>query len=351
MTTEPKISVIIPVYNVEPYIRQCLDSVVNQTYKNLEIIIIDDGSPDSCGEICDEYAKKDNRIRIIHKENGGLSAARNDGLKYVTGKWISFVDPDDWCELDMYEKAIVKAKENDADIVIFSLYRETNKGERRIHAFSSDFITTDKKIISQIQLSILNRKYTPLSDSKEWGQGLPWDKLYKANLIFDNHLIFNEKVKANEDAIFNINAFQYAEKVVFFDEPLYHFRMNMDSISRKYTPNRVEIDRQIYKELNCIGLKYNLSNEYYQALNEKIANDAVVLGTRCFFNKRRKEPIYRKLKYANKILHEEPIFTAFEKVDVNMLGSSAKILLSFSRHHNVLLLYGISKAKQIQKRA
>ena len=99
----PKISVIVPVYKVEPYLRKCLDSIVGQTYQNLEIILVDDGSPDKCGEICDEYARRDERIQVIHQENGGVSAARNAGLKKVTGEWIGWIDPDDWAEPDMFE--------------------------------------------------------------------------------------------------------------------------------------------------------------------------------------------------------------------------------------------------------
>lgn len=107
-----KISVIIPVYKVEPYLRQCLDSVVNQTYKNLEIILIDDGSPDNCGKICDEYAERDERIVVIHKKNEGLPAARNDGIAISTGYWITFVDSDDWCETDYYENIIKRIQDN-----------------------------------------------------------------------------------------------------------------------------------------------------------------------------------------------------------------------------------------------
>lgn len=110
--TNPKLSVIVPIYNVEPYLRQCLDSIVNQTYRNLEIILVDDGSPDNCGAICDEYAEKDERIFVVHKQNGGLSAARNDGIARATGEWITFVDSDDWCDTDYYEQ-LFKALENE----------------------------------------------------------------------------------------------------------------------------------------------------------------------------------------------------------------------------------------------
>ncbi|OUQ56652.1 hypothetical protein B5E58_10530, partial [Tyzzerella sp. An114] len=94
-----KISVIVPIYNVEKYLNRCVDSIINQTYKNLEIILVDDGSPDNCGKICDEYAKKDNRIKVVHKENGGVSSARNVGLNIATGDYIGFVDGDDWIDL------------------------------------------------------------------------------------------------------------------------------------------------------------------------------------------------------------------------------------------------------------
>ena len=117
------ISIIIPIYNVEKYLHCCINSVIRQTYKNLEIILIDDGSPDNCGKICDEYAKKDNRIKVIHKENGGLSSARNAGLDIAKGEYISFVDSDDYVAENFIEKLYKLCKENDADIAECDFYR------------------------------------------------------------------------------------------------------------------------------------------------------------------------------------------------------------------------------------
>lgn len=114
----PLISVIVPVYKVEPYLRKCLDSIIGQTYRNLEIILVDDGSPDNCGAICDEYAAQDKRIRVIHQENGGVSAARNTGLAAATGEWIGWVDSDDWIEPDMYRCMLEKAQSCGADIAV-----------------------------------------------------------------------------------------------------------------------------------------------------------------------------------------------------------------------------------------
>ena len=114
---EGKISVIVPIYNVEQYLRKCIDSIINQTYKNLEIILVDDGSWDNSPRICDEYAKRDNRIKVIHKKNGGLADARNTGLKMITGNYISFIDSDDYIEKTMYEKMIKVILKYNADII------------------------------------------------------------------------------------------------------------------------------------------------------------------------------------------------------------------------------------------
>lgn len=321
-----KISVVIPVYKVEPYLRQCMDSVVNQTYTNLEIIAVDDGSPDNCGAILDEYASKDNRIKVIHKKNEGLSAARNDALKFVTGKWISFVDSDDWCESDLYEKAIKEAERSQPDIVIFSPYKNTPQEERRIHAFSKGFETEDKDVVFQVLLSSLNSRYNPFPSAQRWGQEYPWDKLFRTSLIRDNNIRFAENVRANEDVIFNIHALHYSKKLLFFDEALYHWRMNPDSIGHKYTEDRVTIDLDIYKELNKIGQLYDLPRQYYDALNVRIITNTIHLGWRCLYNAKRDGSLLSKMKYAREVLHTEPIYTAYKRVDRSKLGKIGRLI-------------------------
>ena len=117
MKEKPLISVIVPVYNVEKYIRECLDSIVNQTYKNLQIILVDDGSSDNSGKICDEFAKKDSRITVVHQENQGAGAAKNTGLELIEGEYFSIIDSDDYIDLSMYEKMVSLMKQYDSDIV------------------------------------------------------------------------------------------------------------------------------------------------------------------------------------------------------------------------------------------
>ena len=121
---DSKITIIIPVYKVEKYIHQCIDSVIDQSYKNLEIILVDDGSPDKCPEICDDYAKKDKRIKVIHQENQGLSSARNTGIKASTGDYINFIDSDDWIEREAFQIALDTRNRWDADLVMWPYIRE-----------------------------------------------------------------------------------------------------------------------------------------------------------------------------------------------------------------------------------
>ena len=115
---QPLISIIVPVYKVEPYLRRCVDSILNQTYRNLEVILVDDGSPDNCGSICDAYAKQDSRVKVIHKENGGLSSARNAGLDVMSGAYVGFVDSDDWIEPHMYESLLKLMEKFDAQMAL-----------------------------------------------------------------------------------------------------------------------------------------------------------------------------------------------------------------------------------------
>lgn len=130
------ISIIVPVYNVEQYLDDCLISIINQTYKNLEIILIDDGSTDKSGKICDEYAKKDSRIIVIHKENGGVSSARNAGLRIAKGAYIGFVDPDDWIAEDMYEVLYSNAKKYDADVSVCKYKIVKNRRKDNLNAIN-----------------------------------------------------------------------------------------------------------------------------------------------------------------------------------------------------------------------
>ena len=142
-----KVSIIVPVYRVEKYINRCVESLINQTLSDIEIILVDDGSPDNCPAICDEWAKKDNRIKVVHKRNGGLSSARNAGLAVATGKYIGFVDSDDDVEMDMYEKMVSVAEREQVDFVMADYFRIFENGEKYLKTLDIETGRYDKEKI------------------------------------------------------------------------------------------------------------------------------------------------------------------------------------------------------------
>lgn len=209
----PKISVIVPVYKVEPYLRKCLDSIVGQTYQNLEIILVDDGSPDKCGEICDEYARRDERIQVIHQENGGVSAARNAGLKKVTGEWIGWIDPDDWAEPDMFEYLLKNALEMEADIAVCSHFQEF-PNRSVFHGYTEMQILDTEKGLELLLHNDLMRNYL-------------WDKLWRKNLF--EQICFPQG-RTYEDISILHQAFWKAKTIMVLPEAKYHYLQRQGSI-------------------------------------------------------------------------------------------------------------------------
>ena len=212
------ISIIVPVYNVENYLKECVDSILKQTYDNIEVIIVDDGSTDNSGKICDEYAKLDARVKVIHKKNGGLADARNTGLRYVTGNFVGFVDSDDFIEKDMYDFLYKKIKEFNADIAVCSSYD-----------YYGDFGKHNK--IDNIKIECDNKKaYEIMVTPKYFGCGV-WNKLYKRKII--EGIEFPYGRINGEDFIWISKVLLNTNKVYYESIPKYYYRYRKDSLSRK----------------------------------------------------------------------------------------------------------------------
>ncbi len=210
-----KISVIIPVYNVEPYLRQCLDSVLNQTHSNLEIILVDDGSRDGCPAICDEYAHRDSRVTALHFENGGQSKARNRALDCPpTGDYISFVDSDDWLEPNMYEILLKEMKENDADIAVCQLFKNKYLENKKIPTGDDG-----NRIVYDNFNDYCDNFFVPCQYEMRFEV---WNKLYKKEVV--EGLRFEEG-KLYEDILYTKGAFEKARRVLCINTPLYNYRV------------------------------------------------------------------------------------------------------------------------------
>ncbi|MBR5132684.1 MAG: glycosyltransferase [Alistipes sp.] len=215
----PCVSVCVPIYRVEKDLRRCLDSLVSQTLSNIEIILIDDGSPDGSGRICDEYAERDARIKVVHKENGGLSSARRVGLELSTGEYYIVCDSDDWVEPTMYEELYRKAKEEDADIVLCDYISEYSDG-RSIPSEPYTF-TTQEQYIEDLILRKAN--------------ATGCCKLYRLNTIRRLGIDYAEGINLGEDALFIFKLLLWPQRIVTLNRALYHYQRNIGSES--YTNN------------------------------------------------------------------------------------------------------------------
>lgn len=243
--TKPIISVIIPVYKVEPYLRRCVDSVIDQTYQNLDIILVDDGSPDRCGEICDELARKDSRIRVIHKKNGGLSDARNAGLDVMIGEYVGFVDSDDWISPKMYEVLIERLIAEKAQISCCGMVRCTDKGV----LFSLNSNCEEQFTLSgeAAQMELL-RNYR-ITNSMN-------DKLFSVDIFKDLRM---KKGVLFEDMQIQYRCIAKASRVTYIGEPFYCYYMAPGSISRgKYSLKH-------YDEVMNSEERITYYKEYYPA--------------------------------------------------------------------------------------
>lgn len=217
---KPLISILIPAYNVDKYLRECLDSVINQTYRDLQIVIVDDGSNDSTGKICDEYAAKDSRIEVYHIPNGGVANARNILLSKIKGDYFLFVDSDDWIEPDTIEFLINKIIDNNADIVTYEMFKNAGSLEI-IYQYNENLYDNDSFVAEFLRHNKIN--------------GSLCNKLIKSSLIENNK--FRTDISYGEDALFCWKLLPKVKGVVVTNIPKYFYRMNDSSLShREWTP-------------------------------------------------------------------------------------------------------------------
>ena len=218
-----KISIIMPIYNTVNYLERCLTSVCNQTYRNLEIICIDDGSTDGSEKILDRYAQKDNRIIAIHQINAGESNARNTGLKIMTGEFVGFMDCDDWIEPDMYETLLSKMKTESVDLVAARWFKDTERESVEIH---NELSVLDKPFDREQLLMYVYKR-----DSYR-GFTYMWDKLYKRELFFDqnkNQIFFDEKLRLGGDVLYLARLVLNTKRAAYVDKAFYHYMQREDS--------------------------------------------------------------------------------------------------------------------------
>lgn len=231
----PKISVIIPVYNNAAFLPQCLDSLISQSFLDYECIIVDDGSNDGSDIICDDYQKRDNRLRVFHIKNQGVSHARNVGLEKVKGEWISFVDCDDWIEPN-YLSTLYEHADNDTDVVIGNIF--FNSGEKQVTKICSKPLLRKKDFPSFPLATLVPDcgRADGLFVSMELLSSA-CNKLTRKSLLDKYHIRFNEQLFLNEDGLFHLTSYIHARDFKILDIPLYHYRIRPNSANYRYRPD------------------------------------------------------------------------------------------------------------------
>lgn len=230
----PKISIVVPVYNAQEYLETCLDSLLEQTYDNYEILLIDDGSNDESGNICRYYETKDDKIRVFFQKNRGVSCARNKGLELATGQYVMFVDADDWINNNMLSDLARQLIKAESDLVMCSFICEYGyKSEYISSGYFSKTLLNEKEIKEQLIFGLVEKSENEESHSLATFRG-PVAKLFNLELIRNEKLYFDQQLIIGEDFLFNLHYLKNCKKVLILNEYYYHYRVNENSITRKY---------------------------------------------------------------------------------------------------------------------
>ncbi|MFD2613951.1 glycosyltransferase [Paenibacillus gansuensis] len=224
------VSIIVPMFKVEAYLHRCVDSLLGQTLDRIEVILVNDGSPDRCGAIADEYAAADPRVRVLHQPNRGVSSARNAGMRAAAGDYIGFVDPDDWIEPEMFSKLYEAAADADADAAVCAFHEHYEEQGRAVQV-RYDTLPSWNGGYGQVRRNIMYRLLTGELHS------FTWNKLYRRSLLIECGVKSPEDMPLMQDIVFNLEAFSHMDGVVYIDEPLYHFRRHASSNTMKFRPD------------------------------------------------------------------------------------------------------------------
>lgn len=267
----PLVSIIVPVYKAEKYIYQCIDSLLAQTYRNIEIILVDDGSPDRSGAICDEYAAADSRVKVIHQTNGGVSVARQTGMDNATGIYSIHADPDDWVEPAMIEELVAKALETGADYTFCDYYEEYGDGTRKQ---TKDNQGKSKSITRYLELAISDSCCVTL-----------WHSLIKRSFI--RGLVFKPIMNWREDQLFTIKLLVRNPKIAYLPKAFYHYRCeNESSLTHSYSDKHMQANYEYAMDVKgLIDIRSDIRAEYVIRFKINVLKNFIRSGRRKWFKK------------------------------------------------------------------
>lgn len=334
---EPLVSVIVPVYNTEEYLRECVDSIIHQTYKNLEIILVDDGATDNCPRICDEYALTDQRVCVIHKKNGGLSSAREAGISKSHGKYLMIVDSDDWIELNTIEKCVKVAETDNSDCVLFSYVKEYGNRSIPNYLFEDSFGYGEQEAEEKIHRRIIGFRKEELQYPERIDNlSTLWGKLYKKEIALKGKIVSEREVGTSEDTIFNTYALGHCRCVSYIHQCFYHYRRsNLQAATMRYKTNLYEKWKRLYQIFDEYISNSEKADIYREVILNRIACGMIGLGLN---EANAKHSIFVKRKNLKIILEDSLYKEAFQQLDYSYCPMKWKIFFVLCKRKCAFLL-------------
>lgn len=325
-----KVSVIVPIYNCQNYLRQNIESLIHQTYKNLEIILVDDGSTDKSGLICDEFKNSDYNIKIIHQENQGISEARNTGIEQIDGDYFTFVDGDDWLGKNYVLNCVRQIKENNVDVLATPYKKEYVNTSTEIQIFDKEIITNDNNETKEVFLKrligpsgkVLKRPSEIESLNSVWG------KFYKTSKFGELRFLNINKI-GSEDLWFNINATSMASKYQYFPKEFYHYnKLNQGSYTHNSDLKIFNAFKNLYGEIELFLQKGKYSEEYFDCLNNRVILNLQTMVWNSGGN----------VSLLKELLNDELYEKAFKKFNFSKLSVSYKVFFKLCEHKSAFIL-------------
>ncbi len=343
MVNEPLVSVIVPCYNVEQYLPKCVDSILCQTYRNLEVWLVDDGSPDRCGEICDEYAKKDARVKVIHKENGGLVSARNAGYDAITGDWIMYVDGDDWLDADCCQTMLdAVADKPDVDIVFWKCIQElgdkTIKGKWEWPCQEKEHLYTGDECKELARNTLVYKS----------GIATAYCKMIRADYAKKCGIKHDDRLKQGAEGLeFSLRAFYHAQKAIYVNNDSYHYIFNPNSISKKVDEKNTKYLLECLYVMQEDIEKFDHKEEFTQTLYQRVAYILISIAMSTYFHPSNTNSLWTKVsKYAAVINNNPLLKDSACKCSTEGMDKQRKLTLFFIRMKMYFMLEFVAWAKQ-----
>jgi glycosyltransferase involved in cell wall biosynthesis len=335
----PVVSVVIPVYNSAKYLHECLDSVIAQTFSDWEIVAIDDGSSDDSPAILDEYAAKDSRIKVIHKANGGVSAARNDGLAAASGEYVLFADSDDWLSDDALQVLFDATSNGAVDVAIADHWQWKENGSESLHHFfAEDFLTDSLAVIRDVQRMVLYKGYSPYpSPNCSYMFSALWTKLIRRTLLVDNGIRFSGSLKLYEDGLVALQVFQHAKSVCYRRVPVYHYRVLNNSLCHINEQKLVTDCANIVREVESFIQANGCEDALRDAFMARVLFLTKKMALRSFFCRGAQGTFFSRYKAFKGIFATEPYCSAVKNAARLKLSGNEKCYGKLTGHGLFLL--------------